>query len=397
MPIRERDTGGRRRLRVRAQGGFTLTELLISLVLGAFVIGGVLSVFLGGLETFRMTDSLSRMQESGRFAMELMRRDLREAGYVGCRNTLRQEAPRTDGPLDPGLIRNTLTPAPSGATDTLSFEYDFGVPLMAYEGTGDGSGSSWTAADDTAVAPTTVSLMTATVDGETIVPRDDSDIVVMIIARGAGITVRDHVGGSPPGSADIKVDGGSGIEEGDILLVTDCASAGVFAVTNINSSGGAGFDNIVHNTGSSTPGNYTKALGRTFVGAEVYRIERVAFFVADHPDTGRPTLYRTGEEFAEEIAENVQQLQLLYGVDTTFDFRVNDYVTAEQIRNDVNVSMDNVLAIRLNLLINSGEEDNLLELPASLTLAGGTFTAENDDLRLYRVFTATVGVRNRLP
>ena len=90
------------------QRGFTLTELLVSLVLGTFVIGGVLSVFVGGLETFRMTDSLSRMQESGRFALQLMRRDLREAGYVGCRNTLRQEAPRTTGPLDPGLIRNTL-------------------------------------------------------------------------------------------------------------------------------------------------------------------------------------------------------------------------------------------------------------------------------------------------
>ena len=60
--------------------------------------------------------------------------------------------------------------------------------------------------------------------------------------------------------------------------------------------------------------------------------------------------------------------------------------------------MDNVLAIRLNLLFSSGEEDNLVETPVTdLAFAGGDFDADADDFRLYRVFVATVGVRNRLP
>ena len=98
------------------QRGFTLTELLISLVLGIFVVGGVLSVFLGGLESFRTTDALSRIQESGRFALEIMRRDVRGAGYSGCRRTLEPELPRVpdgvDRPLDPGLFAIRSGPRP---------------------------------------------------------------------------------------------------------------------------------------------------------------------------------------------------------------------------------------------------------------------------------------------
>lgn len=372
------------------QGGFTLTELLISLVLGAFVIGGVLSVFLGGLQTFRMTDSLSRMQESGRFALELMRRDLREAGFVGCRNTLRQEIPRTDGPLDPGFIRNTLNPAPTATTDPLPFEFDFGVPLMGYDGTGDGSGTSWTAGDVLAPAPQSISLMTVTEVGQALLPRDDSDIVVMIAARGAGLSVSAHPGGNPPGSAALLLSGVSDLEEGDIVFATDCASGAIFEVTGPN----GGNDTLVHNTGntSGTPGNYTTALGRSFVGAEVFRIERAAYFVANRPGTDLPVLYRNGDE----IAENVEQLQITYGLDTTFDAQVNDYVTATQML-ATGAPWDNVLAVRLNLLFSSGEENNLTEQPSSLSYNGGIFTAEADDRRLYRVFTATVGIRNRVP
>lgn len=367
-------------MRQRRQQGFTLTELLISLVLGAFVVGGVLSVFLGGLETFRMTDSLSRMQESGRFALEVMRRDLREAGYVGCRNTLRQESPRTEGALDPGLIRNTLNPAPSGGTDPLTFEFDFSVPLMGYDGTGDGSGTAWTAGSPTATAPESISLLSN--------PRDDSDVVVMIAARGSGLVVDAHPGGTPPGSADLKLGISSDLQPGDIVLATDCASGGIFQITNTNADN----DNLVHNSGTGTPGNYTKSLGRSFVGAEVYRIDRVAYYVANSPDTGRPGLFRNGEE----IAENVEQLQVSYGLDTTFDAQVNDYVTAAEMLAS-GTPWDNVLAIRLNVLLSSGDEDNLAEQPVSLTYNGATFNADPDDNRLYRVFTATVGVRNRVP
>lgn len=362
--------------------GFTLTELLISLVLGVFVVGGVLSVFVGGLETFRMTDSLSRLQESGRYALERVRRDLRQAGYVGCRNTLRQENPRNEGPLDPGLIRNTLNPAPSGAADALTFEFDFGTPLMGYEATDDGWEASVVGAP---VDPQSLLLIT-----ETLVP--GSDIVALIRAEGGGFRVDDHPVSAPLGSGELRVvNSGDGLQAGDIVFATDCVSGAIFEVTNASVVGG--ITTLEHDEGIASPGNYTEALGRTFPGAEVSRMERVVYYVAESPVTGGPSLFRNGEE----IAANVSQLQVRYGVDSTFDTRVNAYLTAAEIAVSPIVNMDNVLAVRMDLLINSGEEDNLADQPAVLNFDGGTFTADADDSRLHRAFIATVGVRNRMP
>lgn len=368
------------------QPGFTLTELLISLVLGAFVVSAVLSVFLGGLTTFRTTDSLSRMQESARFVLERMRFDLRQAGYFGCRSTLRQEQPRSEGALGFGLIRNTLNPPPAAGGDPLlGTEFDFGVPLVGYDGTGDGTGASWTSADSTIPIPSGTSIL--------INPRDDSDILILVRADGAGLRVDAHPGGTPPGSANVQVASDNGLEQGDIIFITDCLSAGIFEISGANPDTSG---TLAHNTGNSVvpdkPGNYTKSLGRTFVGAEVFRMQRAAYYVANSPITGRPALFRNGEE----IAENVEQMQVLYGVDTTFDARINDYMTATELAGEATVSVDNVLSVRIDLLFSSGEEDNLADQPVQITFNdGGIFTAT--DRRLYRAFSATIGIRNRLP
>ncbi len=67
------------------QQGMTLVEIMIALVLGIFLIAGVLQIFLGAKQSNRMLDNLSRMQENGRFAMDFISRDIREAGLIVCR------------------------------------------------------------------------------------------------------------------------------------------------------------------------------------------------------------------------------------------------------------------------------------------------------------------------
>ena len=47
------------------------------------------------------------------------------------------------------------------------------------------------------------------------------------------------------------------------------------------------------------------------------------------------------------------------------------------------------------ILISSGEEDGVTEVPLAVPFAGGTFNAP--DNRIYQEFTATVAIRNRLP
>lgn len=66
----------------RGQQGFTLIELMIALVLGLIVIGGIGAVFLSSNRTYQTTQSLSRTQESARFAVQYISRELQVAGYV---------------------------------------------------------------------------------------------------------------------------------------------------------------------------------------------------------------------------------------------------------------------------------------------------------------------------
>jgi len=61
---------------------------MISLVLGLVLIGGVLGLYLSSRETFRTNESLARVQENGRLALELITREIREAGSTPCGSPL---------------------------------------------------------------------------------------------------------------------------------------------------------------------------------------------------------------------------------------------------------------------------------------------------------------------
>lgn len=367
--MRCRETADPSFLPTRAPRGFTLVELLIAMTLGLFLVAAVLSVFLGGLNTFRATDSLSRIQENGRIAMEIMRRDIRQAGFWGCRQTLFTEPdPTAEGALNGNMIRNTL--------NSTSWDFNFGAAVEGYTWTGAGW-SNLADGSGTALDPAGLELLDPA-------PRTDSDIVAISRAQGSGVIVTAHPGGNPPGSANIQIDPGSGIEQFDILMVTDCSSAAIFQVSsaNPNTSG-----SIAHNTGLGVPGNRTQALGRDFRGAQIYQMTKSAFYVANSPETGRPGLFHNGEE----LAENVERLRATFGVDGDTDRRIDDYVTADLV-----TDWSQVRSVRMELLFSSGPDGNLLEQPASFTFNDGT-TFDAPDLRAYQMFTMTVGIRNRLP
>ena len=79
---------GRRRMpaRVARSGarGFSLTELMVAMTLSLILLGGVIAVFSSARTTYETTDRLSRIQESGRFALDSMVTDLRATGFIGC-------------------------------------------------------------------------------------------------------------------------------------------------------------------------------------------------------------------------------------------------------------------------------------------------------------------------
>lgn len=68
---------------VGRQRGMTLVELTVAMAIGLFLIGGALYVFSQGKNSARASDSLARLQESARFALDTLEPDIRLARYWG--------------------------------------------------------------------------------------------------------------------------------------------------------------------------------------------------------------------------------------------------------------------------------------------------------------------------
>lgn len=355
------------------QQGLTLIEIMIALVLGAFLIGGVLQIFNSSKQTYRLQENMSRMQENGRFAMDFISRDLRMADFWGClRNGLDD-------------ISNQLDPGGTG--------YD-----AVYHGFEDGIiGSDGTAGANAALdAPDTITLR-GLLDG--------------------GIPVEPSGLGNfgPLASSRLHIEADNPLEQGDVVVVADCTQADIFQISNAN-PGTSGV--AVHNTGNATePGNLNSdascgggnahCLSKVYEGdAAIYLPVTINYSIQTGAN-GRPALFRQIDAAAAtELVEGIENMQLLYGVDTDVpgDGTPNFYAPAP-VDNPVGTLsdfMDQVVSIRVNLL-SATVEEFLTPQAVDFTYNGVTTTPINEpgpptrpDTRLRREFFSTFAVRNRL-
>ncbi len=333
----------------RQQQGLTLVEIMVALTIGMVLLGGVVTILVSSQQTYRVNEALARIQENSRFAFQLLSRDIRMAGYMGC--------------VGEGTVPvNTL----NNSTDYL---WNFGQPIQGYEAT---SASSW---------------MPAPLPTEITSPLGGRDILILRGVDGSDTRVISHPAGGVdgPGSADLKVTVGSGLQGNDIVLVTDCLAAAVFQITNINTS--AGQDNIAHNTGAGVPGNATKNMGQSFEGGEVVRISTRSYYVRTNINGNAALYWRRGNTDAEELVEGVEDMQIDYGVDTDGNRAADVYQTADLV-----VDWENVVSVRINLLMQS-TEDNITSQPQTYTFNGAVTTPA--DRRLRKTYSTVIALRNR--
>jgi type IV pilus assembly protein PilW len=65
------------------QHGLTLIELMVSITIGIVLMAGIMQIFASSKQSYKMQDTLTYLQESGRFSIDLISKDLRRAGYWG--------------------------------------------------------------------------------------------------------------------------------------------------------------------------------------------------------------------------------------------------------------------------------------------------------------------------
>ncbi|MFP5419489.1 MAG: PilW family protein [Gammaproteobacteria bacterium] len=92
-----------------SQRGMGLAELMVGMTIGLILLAALGYFFLGSRQASRTHDDISRMQESGRHALELLGSAIRQAGY-------RSDA---DSPFAGTALTGT-----DGAIDTITVQFD---------------------------------------------------------------------------------------------------------------------------------------------------------------------------------------------------------------------------------------------------------------------------------
>lgn len=115
---------------VALNGGFTLVELLIGSFLGLMMIGGIVQVYVSSSEVDRNRHSMSAISENARFALEHMRRQLR--------NTCLGVSVGVCLDFDSANQKLIFTIEEEGAAEDFFYQFDDVNSTILFDGDGDG-------------------------------------------------------------------------------------------------------------------------------------------------------------------------------------------------------------------------------------------------------------------
>lgn len=356
-------TWSRRRI-----AGLSLVELMVALTIGLIILAAVSRLFVSSRSTYNLEESLARVQESGRFAMEFLAQDIRMAGYAGC-----------SANLSSGSTANHVSPA----TSANNFNPD-GIAGYKYtcSGTCSGARTEWTPELPAEYFPTgSVSALTST------------DVIVIQRAD----TISTHLSGNlSTQNANIQVFSTAGVlsnvQAGDVLMVSDCSGADIFQATNIGS--GTGTTTIAHSAAGNTSPNLSKTYN---ANAEIMKLITRIYFIgrrsnntANPPALFRRELANNNSLSTYELVEGIEVMRLSYGedTDTTGDKVPNIYRDPSSVSN-----WRRVMSARVGLLVKT--LDNVDRDPDTRTydVAGNTAGPYNDNVRR-RAFNSTIQLRN---
>lgn len=79
---------GLRRAGPNRRCGFSMVELMIALVVGLFLLGGIVQLLVSSRISYRVGEQVSRIQENGRYGVNMFAERARGTLSMGCRNTM---------------------------------------------------------------------------------------------------------------------------------------------------------------------------------------------------------------------------------------------------------------------------------------------------------------------
>lgn len=350
----------------RTQSGLTLVELMVATTLSLILLSGVLLVFSANRTTYEMQTGLGTLQESGRYAIGQIVRDLQMAGFGGCLSPMvLAQANTTAYVLEVGaqdyvqeFADGEFIAAGDNVSGALSI-YNDGVNLYYGadpDGDGAGAGTDW------------------------------------LEIRGPLAGQMSFVTGVTAGNT-IELEGiDRGIETGDTVMVADCGGAEIFEVDGVSEDTGNDETDLSIG-GSNAPANLSRVFGADSVVGQLVSFTYYVAATGRNDRAGRPVtaLFRSDGVSSVEIVDGVEDLQVAYALDTNNNGVVDEFVAPGGIgTNDV------IVGVRVALLMNSIDNASSVVAPYTYMPMGSTAVTPQTatDLRLRQEFSATVSVRN---
>lgn len=372
------------------QGGFTLVELMIASTIGLIILVALGQLFVTSRATYVLEDGLARAQESGRFAMEILAQDIRMAGYMGCHNAS-AGAGEIQGQGSGTTCTTSFCNMANPADESTRFAAE-GIRGFTYVGTGGNTRGDW--------SPSLPVAFFA--DGE-VKAYTDAILIQYAVSTGTYIT-----GNTGPDNANIQIPADSDLaqelQDGDMLIISDCKSTDVFRATGASNSSGP-VATIPH----AVSDNLRPVLPHSYgPDAEILSMVSRVYYIAESDTNQEPALMRKelekiglggGVGDPQELIQGIEDMRLIFGVDTdsTPDRIANRYVLAHEVvdlTGPGSTNWDDVASLRLGLLIRTPSSVDQQLDTNTYELVDGVSVDPVDDRRRRQVYRTTIQLRN---
>ncbi len=371
----------------RLQQGLSLVELLIAMTLGLILMTGMIAVFSGNQRSSELNTAMANMQENARFALTTLSTDIRMSAFQGC----------VDVRTSSLKVKALNVPIPiTGMLPTGEPERDFN----ATSSTGaviQPNGDWEPAIPGGFVAP----LANPAIPGTHVLALQYG------LRNQARVVAPMSVGSTISYAGDLQIETGTGLDVGDLAIVSNCDMAELFEVTSSTVTNDRQI--LGHSAGANVDGNFDAIYGAPAnrISSRVMRFRASVFYVGDtglvnaNGDQIRALYEQTFPYDAtnppSEIVQGVENLRLSYGIRLNGNLR---YVTAD----DPAFDPREVESIQVGLImvswdhISEQDDTNTYIIAGQAIPPAGSSTnalTHAQDKRYRLVFNTTVKVRNR--
>jgi type IV pilus assembly protein PilW len=347
------------------QAGFTLIEMMVSMLIGMAVMAGALQILVQGKINFITERELAVLQENARFAFKLFQDEIHMAGYNSC-----------------GAAAQNIANSIIGAA--ASWELN-GTGIQGYE-------------HEAGTASLPVQIRADVAAG--------TDVVVLRKGDSSSYLVSHHTAATSRFNLNKTHD----IDPGDIVVVAapDCQQVGYFQAVAATAA------YVTHTTGNAvSPGNCTSSLAGSFAcgsggasarayppGSVLMKLISHAYYVGpSEVSDDIPALFRErlgivtnkAATWSEELVQGVENLQVQYGIDLDGGdsaMAADVYVNAD----DVRIDWAKVRSVRISLRLRSVLPVYQINIPYEEFM--GITNTDGSDRFMRQTFSTTINLRN---